>query len=103
MSQDAVLLVGRERRLWVTDSRLSQRTVGLIVDTFLPLVEPQSVNRPGSRLIQDPSDHGAASWIVGRRSSPYVVEDIDGQFFRGFPIADDAHHQSEHHPMRLGV
>ena len=43
MSQDADLLPGRERRLRVTDRRLSQRTIGVIVDAFLPLVEPQPV------------------------------------------------------------
>src|SRR4030095_12982198 len=31
------------------------------------------------------------------------LEHIDGQFFRGFPITDNAHDQGEHNPMRLGV
>ena len=103
MSQETALLPNGEGLLWAALRRHRSRAVRRSVDAFLPLLEPQSVNRPGARLIHDPADHGTARRVIGRRSSPHIVEHVDRQFFSGFLIAGDPHDQCENDSMRLAI
>src|SRR5262245_9970868 len=100
MSQEAALLSDIERLLWIPLGSHRRRIVGVMVDAFLSLIEPQPIDRPGSRLIENPSNDRAAFRGVRRCSSPHIVEDVDRQLFSGFPIAGDPHDQREYDSMR---
>jgi len=90
--------------LWVIRCSRCNRIVRIAVDgAFFPLFESQPVNRPRARLIHDPSDDGSAGRIVSRRSSPNVVEDIQAQFFGGFPVVRYPDDQRKNDSMRLCV
>lgn len=73
--------------------------VRMTVDAFLPLFEPQPINRSGPGLIHDPSDNGSVGSIVRRRSSPHVVKNVQCHFFGGFPIVGDSYGQCKHDSM----
>ena len=103
MSKEAALLADIERLLRAPLGTYRRWIVGVIVDAFLSLIEPQPIDRPGSRLIENPSNNGATFRSVGRCSSPHIVEDVDCQLFSGFPIAGDPHDQREHDSMRPRV
>src|SRR5262249_29582878 len=53
------------------------REFGLVV--FLPLAGAQPGERPGARLVHEPTDNGAFAGIVAVRSPPDVVEDFERQ------------------------
>src|SRR4029450_4631088 len=74
-----------------------------VVDAFLPLFEPQPVNRSGARLIHDPSDNGTARRIIPRCSAPYIVEHIAHKFFGGFAIGGDPYAQGKDESVGSGV
>jgi hypothetical protein len=103
MSQETALFPSGKGLLWAALRRHGRRVIRRIVDALLPLLEPQSVNRPGARLIQDPADHGTARRIVRRRSSSHVLEHVEGQYFGGFPIADGPRNPREDDAVRLRV
>jgi hypothetical protein len=67
------------------------------------MFEPQPVDRPGARLIHNPTDDGSVRRIVSRRSSPHIVEHIERQFFSGLTIVGYPHYQCENDSMRLFV
>jgi hypothetical protein len=64
---------------------------GTRIDALLSLFEAQAVDRPGTRLVHDPSQHAAVPRVVAGRPSPDVVEDVQRQLLGGFPIAGDSH------------
>ena len=100
LSQEAALLLEVEGLMGITRRRRRERVVRMLVDALLPLLEPQPVDRSGSRLVHDPSDDGSARSIVRRRSSPHVVKHVERQLFGGFPVVGDPHDQGEHDSMR---
>ena len=79
------------------------QAVRINVHTFFSLIESQAINRPAARLIHDPVDDRPVSRIVGRGLSPYVIENIEGEFFGRFPIRGYPHDQRKNDSMRLLV
>jgi hypothetical protein len=77
-----------------------ERLFGIRIHALVALLVPQAVDRPGPRLVQDPSEHGAVRGVVVLRATPHVVEDVDGQLFGGFTTVGDANDQGERYAVR---
>ena len=60
-----------------------------------------SCTRPG--LVHDPSDDGASGRVIGRCPSPDVMENVERNFLRRFPIPGDPQRQRENDPVRAFV
>src|SRR6185503_4739196 len=53
------------------------------------------IDRSRSCLVHDPAEHRAVRGVVTPRTSPNIMEDVDGELFSGFPVSRDSQDQSE--------
>ncbi len=67
------------------------------------MFEPETVDRPGARLIHNPPDDRSVGRIVSRRPSPHIVEHIERHFFSGFAVVGYPHYQCKNDSIRLFV
>jgi hypothetical protein len=86
--------------LRINNVRVWPQAVRICLHSFLSLIESQAVNRPAARLIHDPAGDRPVCGIVARRFSPYVMEDIERNFFGRLSIHDYPHDQRKNDPMR---